>query len=285
MKKTIRVLRSTLDKSIKWVIPHGDGSIETKFVRRDSKYPVISAYVSSHNGYKMGCKFCFLAQLEQTSFKHTKLYEYNSQLDLILSHYKYFHKPTDPAVILNVNFMSRGEPLANSTIVNNYPVLYESYEERAFNVDLNLKMNISTIIPKLMRNRNLADIFRVDNSTKWGNTELYYSMHSVDEDFREFWMPGSLPYREALDKLKQWQVTTNLPITFHWTFIKGHNDSKESVNNLAAMVQQYEFFGKFNLEHTSESPLEQINEYLEVLKGAIIPTSHSKVVNRCGGRI
>ena len=58
-------------------------------------------------------------------------------------------------------------------------------------------MNISTIMPYTIKDRSLCDIF--------GNTpvNLYYSLYSINEKFKQKWMPNAIPSLTALDKLQE----------------------------------------------------------------------------------
>jgi 23S rRNA (adenine2503-C2)-methyltransferase len=276
-----KIFRSALDKSVNWSYSKNKGHLETRYVRRKTEY--IAAYVSSHNGCTMGCKMCFLTQLNQNWFSHTKPEEFKLQFDQILDYYDSNNE--ERATRVNLNFMARGEPLANKYVLNNYPELYQMFKTRAEQSKLELKSNVSTIMPHTVRDRKLSDIF-------CGNTEIYYSLYSIRDDFRKEWLPNAIHYREALDKLLEFQQVTSQPITFHWTFIKGKNDSIEEVEELVKVVKPYNFFGKFNivrynappgLEDTEEPSDEKLNRLLNILREAVIPSSSiSKVVPRVG---
>lgn len=276
-----QILKSSLDRSVNWTFPKGKGHLEARYVRRDLDH--ISAYVSSHNGCKMGCQMCFLTQLNQVWFNHATLEEYKQQFDKILDYYDQNNEQTAERV--NVNFMARGEPLANKFVINAYPELYLQFEERALRSNLELKSNISTIMPHVMKGRKLSEIL-------CGNTEIYYSLYSTNQEFRKKWLPNAIDYNEALPMLAEFQTVSNKPITFHWAFIKNCNDSVADVQELVRVLKPYNFFGKFNLvrynpppnlENTEEPSEDRLKELLELLKEAIYdPNEKSKIVPRVG---
>ncbi len=277
---SLRTLKSQLDKSVNWVIKKGSGHLEARYVRRDPKY--ISAYVSSHNGCKMACKMCFLTQLNQKWFYHSTLQDYTEQFNTVLDYYDTVAK-TQPAERVNVNFMARGEALANKTVMGNFAGIYDSFLQRSQRSNLKLKMNVSTIMPYTVQQRKLSDIL--------GNkAEIYYSLYSVDDKFRKLWLPNAMPYKVALNKLKEYQEETKQLITFHWAFIEGQNDKLSQVKDLAKVLKEYEFTGKFNLvrynappslEHTKEPDEDKLKEYVEIINESLIG-NRSKIVPRVG---
>jgi adenine C2-methylase RlmN of 23S rRNA A2503 and tRNA A37 len=58
------------DGSINLIFNYARSFIEARYVQRAPDY--ISAYVSSHNGCKMGCTFCWLTAQKQTEFNFRK---------------------------------------------------------------------------------------------------------------------------------------------------------------------------------------------------------------------
>jgi adenine C2-methylase RlmN of 23S rRNA A2503 and tRNA A37 len=61
-----KILTSKIDHSAN--IPTKGLTIETRFVQRRPEYFIV--YVSTHTGCVMKCKFCWLTQTGQTSFRH-----------------------------------------------------------------------------------------------------------------------------------------------------------------------------------------------------------------------
>lgn len=240
----IKVLKSTYEPSTNFLGTYGKGVIEARYVRKEPSY--IACYVSSHNGCKMGCKFCHLTQNNDTQMNHVDIPTYLSQIRTVLEHYKI--QPTPKANRCNINFMSKGDAMANRHLVNNYPELYEEMDLLCEQYDLKVKPNISTIMPYTIKHRKLSDIFQTYPAY------LYYSLYSLNPDFRKKWLPNAIPWQEALDKLKEFQESSNNIITFHWSLIKGENDNLEEVKKLADVLSSYKFHGKFNIVRFNPHP-------------------------------
>ena len=123
-----RILKS-VDGSINYIIPYQSSFIECRYVRRQQSY--VSTYLSSHNGCKMGCKFCWLTQQKQTHFDHVTIDLYDEQLKTILSNIPESDKQSYPVnkTRINMNFMARGEALANKYVIKSFPKLHDKLME------------------------------------------------------------------------------------------------------------------------------------------------------------
>nr|YP_009352690.1 Fe-S-cluster redox domain-containing [Kaumoebavirus]ARA72110.1 Ribosomal RNA large subunit methyltransferase N \ len=284
-----RLVRIAADKTAAFVIPYGKGQLECRLVRREPKPhqpKYLSAYLSSHSGCTMGCKQCHLTENGSTSFKHATVEAYQTQMRMIMDHHRALVKKGEVEEVerVSVNLMARGEPLANKHIVNNYDKFYAMLKEEAGKADL--KVNLSTIMPVAIRDHYLSNIFR-DLPV-----EIYYSLYSLNPKFRSHWLPNAMPVDEALGRLKRFQENSYNLITFHWAFIKGHNDNVEEVKEIARVLRGYNFRGKFNLvrynppnKATSEPCEEKLQELLEIMKGSFNyanDVSRCKIINRVG---
>jgi adenine C2-methylase RlmN of 23S rRNA A2503 and tRNA A37 len=283
-----------LDGSINLIIPFGKSFIECRYVQRSSNY--ISAYVSSHNGCKMGCTFCWLTAQKQNEFKHVGIIEYDLQLRSILSNIPKYHVPYAEEKInntrINVNFMGRGEALANKNVILQYPKLYDTLLQtiKDFNYE-ELKMNISTIMPTVIKNHKLINIFQ-DKPVN-----IYYSLYSVDDKIKKEIMPGAMDWKLALDNLSEYQQKTPLvsnSVVFHGTFIKGINDSDEAVRAFVDEIIKRPFYRtKFNLvrfnpprqsnlQETSEERLCEIFTYISSKMKDSGMNKKSTIIQRAG---
>lgn len=259
MDKVVRKIISK-DGSINFIIPYAKSFIEARYVRRAPHY--ISAYVSSHNGCKMGCKFCWLTTQNQTQFKHVGLNEYILQLKTILENVPTLaienEKVNNDKIRINVNFMGRGDALANKTVLLNYPELYESLLDTVTKAGFgDLKMNVSSILPYTIKHKNLFDIF-LDYPV-----HLYYSLYSVNDAVKRQLMPNAIDWRLALDKLAQFQRTTigENSLVFHGAFIKDVNDSQQDIENLVNEISKRNFKNtKFNLVRFNSPPGSKLQE-------------------------
>jgi len=279
------------DGSINWIIPYGKSNLECRYVRRREDY--ISTYVSSHNGCKMGCKFCWLTQQNQTNFNHSSIQDYSHQLSTVLSGVPKITDQITPNkdIRINVNFMARGEALANKSVINSYPKLYDQLLQDVKNHGYNhMKINISTIMPKIIENRKLIDIFQ-DKPVN-----IYYSLYSTDDKFKKHWMPNAIHWKKALDILEKFQIDSplNPMITFHWAFIKDQNDDVGSVQKLADEIKSRKFTRtKFNLVRFNPHPdipnvepnMAKLQELFNVMQTAMTdatPYNKSRIITRVG---
>ena len=279
------------DGSINYLLENiNKNIIECRYVRRNPSY--ISTYLSSHTGCKMGCTFCWLTQSKQTQFDHVTIQEYSSQLNIVL---KNTPKNIDLNNIrINVNFMSRGEAMANKYVINNYQNLYDSLYNVVTNNGYNkMKMNVSSIYPNTLKGHKLETIFQ-DRPVNF-----YYSIYSCNDSFRKQYLPNAAPVRYALDQLKNLQENHNNinTVVFHCAFIKGANDNISEVNDMADLIKSYDFKRtKFNLVRLNpyikngipimeESSKETLKEIFHIMNNAVtnkVPTQVSRIVNRVG---
>ena len=281
--KTINTLVS-VDGTKNYIIPYHKSFLEARYVQRHESY--VSLYVSSHNGCKMACDFCWLTQQKQTNFKHTSIEKYSEQVKIVLDNIPELKKNTR----ININFMSRGESLANKHVIQEYPLLYDELNKVVKSYDCSIKMNLSTIMPHTIKNYNLIDIF--DSYP----VNIYYSLYSVNDKLKKNIMPNAINTLEALDKLVEFQNNTksneNNNIVFHWAFIKGFNDNLEEVNKIIHEIKIRNFKKtKFNLVRFNPPPKspyvesDNIHELFEIVKNIMQDENIKKkstIISRVG---
>ena len=283
-----RVRKLVADSCINLIKPYGKGSVETRMVQRSPDY--LSLYVSSHSGCKMRCKFCWLTQQEQFSFDHVPVNGYVRQVDDILRESKIDFDERN-GVRVNVNMMARGEPLANKHLVKGYPQLYDQLDRTIQSHGFSgTKINLSTIMPYTMKDYSLYSIFQDTPVT------MFYSLYSLNPDFRKKWIPNGIPVEMALDKLAEFQQLTNNPVVFHWTLIEGENDDPEECQQIVDLINCYGFDRtKFNLVRFNPHPKladeyrepteEKMNQLFELISDGMtedVPHQKSRIVPRVG---
>jgi adenine C2-methylase RlmN of 23S rRNA A2503 and tRNA A37 len=284
LNNDVKKFISNEDKSVNWITEFKNGNIETRYVRKKPEYFI--GYVSSHSGCKMGCKQCFLTQDNQTTFDHVDVDTYVYQIKTVLEHYDNVVKSgqDDEALRMNINFMARGEPLANKYVVNNYVELYDRMNEECQKHSLYCKPNISTIMPYTVRDRDLVDIFQDRPAF------VYYSLYSINERFRKIWMPNAIDWKLALEKLKNYQEACGQIITFHWAFIENNNDNLSEAKELAKILKSYNFNAKFNVVRFNPHPnltekepsYEQLQELFNIINDGLGNHEKSYIVPRVG---
>jgi len=279
----METLYSKEDASVNFVkrTPDG-GAFESRYVRREEDYFI--CYLSSHTGCNKACRFCHLTQTKQTTMKPASIDEYAEQANLVFKHY---HQLGNPAKRVNFNFMARGEPLANEVIyktrpwfslksyLRNIAIIYGVHEQ---------KFNISTIMPHEMEHRKLHKIIGHEK-----DTQLYYSLYSLDPEFRKRWLPKAMDPAKALDKLAEYQVITGNEIALHWSFIEDQNDDFGTLDEIVDAVTSRGLNVKFNLvRYNPYSPAQGCEPSEEVLQEAFdylnkaFQNPNSRIVPRVG---
>ena len=275
----MQILKDTQDSSVNFVEQQLTGFIETRYVRRQDHYFI--AYLSSQTGCNRGCAMCHLTVTGQTQFKNCDLTDFVSQFETVLKHYD----RENPAKLVHVNLMARGEPMANPTVTETSTELLYALGTRAHELGLATKFNISTIMPLALR-KNLVDCFPFITPT------IYYSIYSLDPSFRKKWLPAALPVDMSLELLKDYQAMSKKIIKFHGAFIQGENDHVDQVRDMAHEIWKQGIRGEFNIvrynplteaQGQESSNLEAIQEVIsEYMPCKIIPRVGTQVHASCG---
>jgi adenine C2-methylase RlmN of 23S rRNA A2503 and tRNA A37 len=242
----------------------------------------------------MGCKFCWLTETSQTKFNHVTIEEYADQLNDILkyaSEQDKLNEVNSRHVRVNLNMMARGEALANRHIIKSYREFYDTMEEVVdYHSYGDLKVNISTIMPDVIKDVDLREVFKTRPAY------LYYSLYSLNTEFREEWLKNAMGWNDALTKLKLFCKYSDLPLTLHFCLIEGQNDNLEDVRVMCETIKEFEFSKlKFNIvkynPHPSspykETSIEKSVEIFNLLQsisseGYITSTNKSRIVPRAG---
>ncbi len=230
----LQQINSQIDASVNFVEQQLTGFIESRYVRRQSNYFI--AYLSSQTGCNRGCRMCHLTATRQTQFTNLDLSEFVSQFETVLTHYQ----RDIPAETVHLNFMARGEPLANPTVTETGTELLWRLGNMAREYGLRPKFNVSTIMPVTLK-KSLCDVFPIITPT------VYYSVYSVNSSFRNKWLPAAMPVERALDMLKEYQQVSKKIIKFHGAFIRGENDSEQDIGELMKTIADYCFHSEFNI--------------------------------------
>lgn len=175
---------------------------------------------------------------------------------------------------VHFNFMARGEFLAASDIL--YPnsnrdigldsdqLLY-AMGDKAAEYGLNSKFNISTIMPKSFKG-TLLDVFKYMQPT------FYYSLYSVNQAFRDYWLPGAMDVDKALGLLKEYQDFTGKAVKIHFPFIEGGNDTLAEMKNIADRIKRKNLIVDVNIvrynppdDKSKEPPIAHIQSLADCL--------------------
>lgn len=275
----MKILRDSQDPSVNFVEQHLTGFIESRYVRRSNDYFI--AYLSSQTGCNRGCRMCHLTATGQTQFKNCDLTDFVNQFETVLKHYE----RETPAQLVHLNWMARGEPLANPTVTETSTEMLYVLGSMARDRGLAAKFNISTIMPMTLK-KNLVDCFPFITPT------IYYSIYSVDPAFRKRWLPASLPVHTSLDLLRDYQAMSKKIIKFHGAFIQHENDHVDQVREMAHEIHKRGIRGEFNIvrynplqadQGVESSNIEAIQQVIsQYMPCKIIPRVGREVYASCG---
>ena len=267
----LKIINSQIDASVNLIEQQLVGFLESRYVRRTEDYFI--AYLSSQTGCNRGCKMCHLTATKQTQFSNCDMNDFVSQLESVFAQYD----RDVPARTLHINFMARGEALANPTITKTGTELLLRLGNMAVERNLAVKFNLSTIMPLTFR-QTLVNAFPIITPT------IYYSMYSVDPGFRAKWLPGAMPVDDALDLLAEYQQVSKKIIKFHGAFIAGENDSYADVLGMMKAIATRKIIGEFNVVRYNPFSADQGQESTRInqLAELIAETMPVKIIPRVG---
>jgi 23S rRNA (adenine2503-C2)-methyltransferase len=250
----VEVFNSKIDHSVNFVEEQLIGFIESRFVRKCNEYFI--AYLSSQTGCNRGCTFCHLTATGQTSFVDSTHNDFMAQAIQVFKHYR---KQNKPAKYMHYNFMARGEALANKIILNTGDELLLKLGQVSKEEGLPAKFNVSTIMP-LTLNKPLSQVFNYITPT------IYYSLYSMDVEWRKKWMPSAMEPKRALEILKEYQDFSKKIVKIHFPFIADENDSIEDVWKICDAIDNAGLICEFNLvRYNPASPEQGVESSKEIM--------------------
>lgn len=271
MSENIIVIKSKIDPSVNTFM---DG-FETRFVTREDRGIV---YLSSFKGCNQACRMCHLTQTGQTDMTPATVDDFVMQAETSLATMvEYFQSKGETPKFIHYNFMARGEPLLNFYVMQAWDILSEELKAKANQLfpDAEVKFNISTIMTGLYEyNSEGIPVGGYEELPfKTNKPEIYYSLYSVDPEFRRRWLPKAQDYTDMLRILGSY-VTKGGQVRFHSAFIQGHNSDMVDVNEMVKAIRFWGLIGHYNIvrfnspdpekyEEATEEELEGIKAFLE----------------------
>lgn len=204
----------------KFLLKLRDGqTIETVLMGYDGRHTVC---VSTQAGCAMGCVFCATGQMGFV--RHLRPGEIIAQV----LHAKRVLKQTHPDKrVRNLVMMGMGEPLHNIDAV--MKALDTISDVRGIGIGPS-KIAISTVgvVPGIERMANEHSPYR-----------LAVSLHGSSEEERSALVPASQRWnlKMLIDACRQYGSHTGKRIFFEWTLIAGKNDSPETAERLAKLLE------------------------------------------------
>lgn len=230
---------------------------------------------------------CHLTATNQRSFKPVGKAEYVQQLDVLLKHHD-SHTPSSATVRpVYINLMARGEPLANRELTHGFANIFQAWNNMCATRGLTLFVNVSTIVPTVAENLAIFPMFGKEFSP---SVRLYYSMYSLSPTFRRKWLPNAMDPFRAMDMLRDIEMRTKVPITFHWPLIRGENDGDEDIEEIVAAIAARRFEGRYHLvrfnpppgSQYQEPPSDRLEAVLRRMSKAFPDPKKSKMIPRVG---
>jgi len=277
--RIISILESTEDKSANFIFDgHFPGFIEARYVRRNARKMAI--YLSSQSGCAQGCKMCHLTATKQTKFADATLGMYLEQARAV---FNWYDEHCPKAEMVHFNFMARGEALVNPLFLEHGQELFNILGGEVIKRGLQARFLVSTIMPKGFMGKSLGKFFPVNGP------EIYYSIYSVRESFRQTWLPQAMPVKESLKILKRYHDDTKKVVRLHWAFIEGENDSEEDMVLMCHQIRssglQVEIrivrYNPYSKEYGQESEWPVIQRNIKIVE-TYLPSSQVKVITRVG---
>src|SRR5688572_18047917 len=187
-------LESQIDGSVNHV--YEDGS-EYRMVRRTDN---ITIYLSSHTGCSLGCRMCHLTSTQQTEMNPI------CRDDMITRAYTVLAETVLDAPV-NYAFMARGDPLVNKHVndrtVSQLLLHHTSLQDGP---KMHARVCVSTIFPQRIVGYDVASFL----FERFGSFQpaLYWSLYSLDVQFRQHWLPEAQEPEIVAYGLKKWQERT-----------------------------------------------------------------------------
>ena len=276
----VSTLKSQLDESVNFIFT-GDypGKMEARYVRRKDYY--FACYLSSQTGCNQACRMCHLTATQQYQFSNVTLEGYLEQAERV---FDYYLQKKRVAEVVHYNFMSRGEALNNEHLIKewDYSIL-RALSNLALGFNLHPRFNISTIMPKQFT-KKLIDCFPIIYP------DFYYSIYSVNPEFRKKWLRNAQPVDVALRKFYEWQEVTKKIVKLHFAFIKGENDSEEDLLKLCQTVTDSGLKTDFNIvrynpyseEYGQESDEATFTTNLQLMRENLPSNTKIDIIPRVG---
>jgi len=223
---------------------------------------------------------CHLTFSDQKTERNATIDDFLIQAKAVMDYYK---KSEQKANVVHFNFMARGDAFASKYFLEHGDTVLKELGILAFENGLFPRFLISTIFPKRVSKYEIRDIFPLHHP------EIYYSLYSLNNDFRNFWLPASIPVEQALEKLVNWQNHSSKIPKIHYAFIAGQNDSQEDVHSICELINEYKLRVNINIvrynppseEQGIESPIEVIERNQNIFKNKL-SMAQVKVIPKVG---
>lgn len=250
----MKTMHSKIDESVNIIV----NGFEARFVQRERDYFIV--YLSSQKGCAQTCRMCHLTATGQTDETTATEEDYVDQIIAVMKVAGGLVEEgkLDPYALkkVHINFMSRGEPMENPVVTDNWATLVTLLEffggfpfvtKYRNGESLPFEYIISTIFPKKSAGRYLEIIRHLSET----NTapRIYYSLYSLDPGTRKKWVPRAADPELAFSSLSVYhdRVMTlhnrDSRCKIHHAIIKGVNDDTYDAGRLMTVLRNPVWYG------------------------------------------
>lgn len=228
--------------------------VKPKVSVRFASYPTIR--VSSHMGCNLGCLHCKLTYVNgKKNLLPAKINDFQKQfhqgLDLLPSLLQLeYHKIAN----LKVDFSSKGEPLENDWIKNQWSTVTNLLQQTP--LPFPIQFAIQTIMPDSFASLSLTQSFLKNNEKNTWPT-FTYNMMSSNENVKYQWMNSAMPFHLAFIKFRDYQdgiyeetydrELANSKVRIKLFLVEGVNDDPKEIQNTLSIMQKYGLKAKIEL--------------------------------------
>lgn len=260
-----RALRSMKDRSVDFVVPYADDTVQARYVRRREES--FGACLSSYTG-STACHFCEASKVTNEPVTVTG---YLEQAVWLLRHYDAEADDEGHAETVYFSWMARGDALINPHFVDDGFTLSTCLAGLARKHGLRSRFNISTVMPKAFEG-SLVETFH------GLPFDFAYPLYSADEKMRRRRFPRASPLRESLRLLTEWQQNEKREIILQWTLVPGENDAPACVHAICDAVAESGMQAQIHL-----MPYHGPVEILAIIEDRLAPTCKLDRVALCVG--
>lgn len=285
MKPELIIQHSLEDNSVNFIdSTPSSGFFESRYVRRGEEYFIV--YLSVQSACNLGCRMCHLTATKQKKVIENTESELLYQAQAVLNHYQELvaSGKEKPAKYMHFNFMARGEVL-NTPVFKDPETSYSllsNLRNLSESIGLNARFLLSTIMPNGFKDYDLIDTFKIIQPY------FYYSIYSLDENFRKKWLPMAMSPNDALNKLSSWDSFSEHKFKIHYAFIEGENDSEKDITDICDLLLSKGLtpdvnivrYNPYSPEHGTEPSEPIIQRNADIFRGKL--NSHVKVIKRVG---
>jgi adenine C2-methylase RlmN of 23S rRNA A2503 and tRNA A37 len=231
----------------------GKEKIETRIVQRYEDTLVL--YISTHTGCREACRFCWLTQSGQTIQNEISREDYRYQIEWIISQLK-----DDPRIdkikVIHINLMARGDSLSSPYFLFSFKNLRAYIKVKLsefFPNPIQIKYKISSIFPKDLifntEQKGMENWIEYEANTGiYGEIEFYYSLYTLNHEFRNRWIPKGLDPDYVGRLFKGHRPLGNMSqFRLHHALIEGVNTSDNDVYSIHSWLEKHDIKCFLNL--------------------------------------